>query len=338
MWQPDSSTNKCSLCSTVFSMFNRKHHCRSCGKIICDACSQSRVQWATPMLRAKNKYSHSKGDRVRVCDLCVKTQFPLMDEFTLSLSGMTGHRQLFETLEKISIHINGAFPVSATRYFYGSKTPFSRWGKYRTAQKLLRNDTFNKNSDIVRINPYERDKVALMHALHVSIANCYEMALAGFYLLYNFFKECSHDFKKQLQKRARSHKFEYAMYEDSSFMGDHVFVLLGFDLPDSFNSGIISNNIIVFDPWKKLIFYLRDAKKTLSSNLQGRMRRVGGLPVRGNLNGSDFFEGRNTEIEIEDIDYSLLDDWVDLVLHGGYGPDRTKLKNNDLALNRRRRF
>ena len=56
-WQKDADVKSCYLCERKFDMFTRKHHCRNCGKIICDDCSQ---------------YYTSKRarDPDRVCKLC----------------------------------------------------------------------------------------------------------------------------------------------------------------------------------------------------------------------------------------------------------------------------
>ena len=39
IWKPDSSAKYCSKCQRFFTFFLRRHHCRSCGWIFCDACS-----------------------------------------------------------------------------------------------------------------------------------------------------------------------------------------------------------------------------------------------------------------------------------------------------------
>ena len=41
-WQADKDVKACSLCAQSFTLFNRKHHCRSCGRVVCNACSRAR--------------------------------------------------------------------------------------------------------------------------------------------------------------------------------------------------------------------------------------------------------------------------------------------------------
>jgi hypothetical protein len=39
-WEPDASRRACALCERRFSrLFRWRHHCRQCGRIVCDACS-----------------------------------------------------------------------------------------------------------------------------------------------------------------------------------------------------------------------------------------------------------------------------------------------------------
>jgi hypothetical protein len=34
-WVPDSSSSVCSVCNVEFTFFNRRHHCRLCGLLVC---------------------------------------------------------------------------------------------------------------------------------------------------------------------------------------------------------------------------------------------------------------------------------------------------------------
>jgi len=38
-WVPDEESDSCMLCKKSFAMFDRKHHCRSCGILVCHDCS-----------------------------------------------------------------------------------------------------------------------------------------------------------------------------------------------------------------------------------------------------------------------------------------------------------
>lgn len=42
-WQPDAEATYCPICYTQFSIFVRKHHCRKCGRVVCNSCSPHRI-------------------------------------------------------------------------------------------------------------------------------------------------------------------------------------------------------------------------------------------------------------------------------------------------------
>ena len=39
-WEADSASQSCRVCDKRFGLICRKHHCRKCGKLVCDACSK----------------------------------------------------------------------------------------------------------------------------------------------------------------------------------------------------------------------------------------------------------------------------------------------------------
>lgn len=59
-WQPDEQAAACGLCYVKFSLFKRRHHCRHCAKVYCDACVSHKI--VIPKLKYK--------DPVRVCNNC----------------------------------------------------------------------------------------------------------------------------------------------------------------------------------------------------------------------------------------------------------------------------
>ncbi|KEG08471.1 hypothetical protein DQ04_07111010 [Trypanosoma grayi] len=57
----DVHSQSCAQCGTAFSLFLRRHHCRLCGEVVCDSCSQHRAVMP----------QHFKVDgHRRVCDRC----------------------------------------------------------------------------------------------------------------------------------------------------------------------------------------------------------------------------------------------------------------------------
>eukprot|EP00744_Colponema_vietnamica_P005691 GILI01008308.1.p1 GENE.GILI01008308.1~~GILI01008308.1.p1 ORF type:complete len:350 (+),score=52.57 GILI01008308.1:93-1142(+) len=60
-WIPDDHSDSCMLCSKKFRVYRRRHHCRKCGKLVCDECSQHRLTF--PCLGLKD---------IRSCDRCYK--------------------------------------------------------------------------------------------------------------------------------------------------------------------------------------------------------------------------------------------------------------------------
>merc|ERR1719319_1191567 len=57
-WEKDSEATICKICEKSFSLARRKHHCRNCGGIYCDPCSDNKMALA------------SSAKPVRVCDNC----------------------------------------------------------------------------------------------------------------------------------------------------------------------------------------------------------------------------------------------------------------------------
>lgn len=59
-WKEDADASSCFRCRSDFTTLRRRHHCRACGQIFCNACSSKTA--AIP------KFGIEK--EVRVCDLC----------------------------------------------------------------------------------------------------------------------------------------------------------------------------------------------------------------------------------------------------------------------------
>ncbi|CUS23530.1 LAQU0S10e02542g1_1 [Lachancea quebecensis] len=84
-WTPDEAAFACSLCSKPFTLALRKHHCRLCGKVVCDE-SQTNCSNQVPimsLIRAASDLPIStdfletnvEDVQIRVCSACVRTLF-----------------------------------------------------------------------------------------------------------------------------------------------------------------------------------------------------------------------------------------------------------------------
>lgn len=92
-WVPDEAVTKCTACGTDFGAFVRRHHCRNCGDIFCDKCTNGRIALT----------ADANAQPVRVCDRC-------MAEVTQRLSnakdaaskpvGLQSHEDLAKKLQE----------------------------------------------------------------------------------------------------------------------------------------------------------------------------------------------------------------------------------------------
>ena len=41
-WMTNNASSTCTVCGAAFSLFNRRHHCRGCGTLVCDTCGPKR--------------------------------------------------------------------------------------------------------------------------------------------------------------------------------------------------------------------------------------------------------------------------------------------------------
>ncbi|CAM9920621.1 unnamed protein product [Scytosiphon promiscuus] len=44
LWVPDDMALNCCVCKAEFTMYRRRHHCRTCGRVACDDCSSKRIR------------------------------------------------------------------------------------------------------------------------------------------------------------------------------------------------------------------------------------------------------------------------------------------------------
>ena len=75
-WMPDNLCKVCYSCEVPFSMYRRRHHCRLCGQIFCNKCSNYTVDSSVINL--------SSDKLVRVCRLC-HDQLPSITSMSMTV-------------------------------------------------------------------------------------------------------------------------------------------------------------------------------------------------------------------------------------------------------------
>jgi hypothetical protein len=64
IWEIDADSIRCRLCPMEFGLMNRRHHCRTCGRLICASCSAFRAL----------KYDDNGEEKIkdkRLCKMCL---------------------------------------------------------------------------------------------------------------------------------------------------------------------------------------------------------------------------------------------------------------------------
>nr|DAD49190.1 TPA_asm: hypothetical protein HUJ06_019127 [Nelumbo nucifera] len=67
-WMPDQSCRVCYECDSQFTIFNRRHHCRLCGRVFCAKCTANSI----PAPSDEQKTGREEWERIRVCNYCFK--------------------------------------------------------------------------------------------------------------------------------------------------------------------------------------------------------------------------------------------------------------------------
>lgn len=75
VWQNDEEVDACFLCESTYTLFNRRHHCRKCGKVVCAGCSSQLIRYFpnTVIVNQNDIRNVARPNgSYRTCDSCVE--------------------------------------------------------------------------------------------------------------------------------------------------------------------------------------------------------------------------------------------------------------------------
>lgn len=75
VWQNDEEVASCFLCHSKYTFFNRRHHCRKCGRVVCGNCSDQQIEYFpnTSVVAPDNTLARlDLFETYRTCDECVE--------------------------------------------------------------------------------------------------------------------------------------------------------------------------------------------------------------------------------------------------------------------------
>lgn len=75
VWQPDEQAPSCFVCGSEFTLFFRRHHCRKCGRVVCNPCSSVKTTYprSTYVVSPPSQiFLESPHVPHRTCDICLE--------------------------------------------------------------------------------------------------------------------------------------------------------------------------------------------------------------------------------------------------------------------------
>lgn len=148
-WVDDTTVSNCYKCDVSFTMFSRKHHCRSCGKIFCYYCSTKKI-----VIRLTNKskkpeyfsiYNYipyaGESELERVCDSCHE-----------KISALNKLCKIIKIFELAKLNLQDYYVIAQVNKTW-NRVALHYFSVFREIQYKLPTDIFtNREKEILWIN------------------------------------------------------------------------------------------------------------------------------------------------------------------------------------------
>ena len=145
-WVDDNTINNCYSCNIKFSIINRKHHCRNCGKIFCNVCSNHFIRIPDTVNTVNKQYNYLdyktyldflnlNNESERVCYKC-----------NLSITELYKLSKIFQLFDILSLSIKD-YKIIACVCKVWNKVSKYYYNKFREIQYNFPDHEYN-NSEI----------------------------------------------------------------------------------------------------------------------------------------------------------------------------------------------
>lgn len=138
-WIKDDEVKNCYDCSIVFSFFNRKHHCRNCGRIFCNNCSNNKIEIPSDINQLSidsntiSDYIFGTNKKVRVCNNCYEKILRYNELFKI--------KNIFYLCKLDIIQLN-KLSLTSKRYY---QCALNLKSSFRELQYIFDYDNFKEN-------------------------------------------------------------------------------------------------------------------------------------------------------------------------------------------------
>ncbi|XP_077373809.1 FYVE, RhoGEF and PH domain-containing protein 6-like [Festucalex cinctus] len=124
IWIPDPRATMCMICTCEFTLTWRRHHCRACGKVVCQSCSSN-----------KRSLEYLKNQLARVCDQCYVVLREQQSEEDLSAAAIPKtsfaftrkHKRIPAALKEVSASTDNSSMSGYLQRFKGKKKGKRLW-------------------------------------------------------------------------------------------------------------------------------------------------------------------------------------------------------------------
>ncbi|KAG9413538.1 hypothetical protein AC1031_012766 [Aphanomyces cochlioides] len=134
-WMDNAESTMCVICHDAFHFMKRKHHCRLCGRLVCNACSPARASIRSSQLERTCRLCCSVLQTLEALgDARVQSNVPSAS-LIVPTPRYTTPEQDFDKLMRVRKHLKTVKPSASAQYYVVSASWLQHWFDYTQRQR-----------------------------------------------------------------------------------------------------------------------------------------------------------------------------------------------------------